>query len=225
MLRTLFGNGDITEYLKDLLLSLPIVLLAISAHEAAHGYTAYRLGDPTAKNLGRLTLNPIKHIDPIGFICMLLAGVGWANPVPINTRNFKKPRRDMALSGAAGPIANILLGMVFTLMYKFAFPALNKMYAGGMISYELGLLILDFLFIGISLNITFAIFNLLPVPPFDGSRIFYAFLPPKYYFGVMKYERYIGLVVLLLLVFGIISPIVSFVSTGIMRLMFFVFGI
>jgi len=201
------------------------VLLAISAHEAAHGYTAYRLGDPTAKNLGRLTLNPIKHIDPIGFICMLLAGVGWANPVPINTRNFKKPRRDMALSGAAGPIANILLGMVFTLMYKFAFPALNKMYAGGMISYELGLLILDFLFIGISLNITFAIFNLLPVPPFDGSRIFYAFLPPKYYFGVMKYERYIGLVVLLLLVFGIISPIVSFVSTGIMRLMFFVFGI
>ncbi len=214
-----------TEYLKDLLLSLPIVLLAISAHEAAHGYTAYRLGDPTAKNLGRLTLNPIKHIDPIGFICMLLAGVGWANPVPINTRNFKNPRRDMALSGAAGPVTNILLGALFTLIYKFSLPALNKMYASGMISYELGMLILDFIFIGISLNITFAIFNLLPVPPFDGSRIFYAFLPPKYYFGVMKYERYIGLAVLLLLVFGILSPIISFVSTGIMRLMFFVFGI
>ena len=101
-----------------MLLSLPIVFLALSVHETAHGYVAYKLGDPTAKNLGRLTLNPIKHIDPLGFICMLLCGYGWAKPVPVNTRYFKKPKRDMALTGLAGPVSNILLALIFILILR-----------------------------------------------------------------------------------------------------------
>ena len=113
------------EYIISMLLSLPIILLVISVHETAHGYVASKLGDPTAKSLGRLTLNPLKHIDPIGFICMILCGFGWAKPVPINTRYFKKPRRDMALTGAAGPVSNLLMAVVFTLLYRLAFGILS----------------------------------------------------------------------------------------------------
>ena len=119
MLRYLLtSGGDTREYVIHILLCLPIILLALSLHETAHGFVAYKLGDPTAKNLGRLTLNPIKHLDPVGFLCMILAGFGWANPVPINTRCFKNPRRDMALSAAAGPISNFLLAVVFCGLLK-----------------------------------------------------------------------------------------------------------
>ena len=111
MFRYMLGGGDLSSYLISLLLSLPIVLLALSVHEMAHGYVAYCLGDPTARSLGRLTLNPLKHLDPYGFICMLLVGFGWANPVPVNSRYFKKPRRDIALVGLAGPLSNLLLAL------------------------------------------------------------------------------------------------------------------
>ena len=111
----------LTSLLSDLplyLLSLPVLLMAFSVHETAHGYVAYRLGDPTARSLGRLTLNPIKHIDPIGFICMMVFHVGWAKPVPINTRYFKNPKRGMALSALAGPVTNLLLGFIGCLLYS-----------------------------------------------------------------------------------------------------------
>ena len=100
------------DRLPSMLLSLPVIFLALSFHEMCHAYAAYRLGDPTARNLGRMTLNPAKHFDPIGFLCMLVLRFGWANPVPINTRNFKNPRRDMALSAAAGPLSNVLLALI-----------------------------------------------------------------------------------------------------------------
>ena len=107
MLRYLMtGGNDPKQYVIHLLLCIPIILLSLSLHETMHGYVAYKLGDPTAKNLGRLTLNPLKHLDPLGFLCMLLMGFGWANPVPINTRYFKNPRRDMAISAIAGPLSN-----------------------------------------------------------------------------------------------------------------------
>ena len=113
--------GIINSFLSDLpmyLLSLPVLLLAFSVHETAHGYVAYRLGDPTAHSLGRLTLNPIKHIAPLGFICMMLFHVGWAKPVPINTRYFKKPKRDMALTGAAGPLSNLALALIHLVLLR-----------------------------------------------------------------------------------------------------------
>ena len=111
-------SGNFRYFIISLLLSLPIVLLSLSVHETAHGYAAMKLGDPTARNLGRLTLNPAKHIDPIGFICMVLFGFGWAKPVPINTRYFKNPKRDMALTGLAGPVSNLLLALLFAILLR-----------------------------------------------------------------------------------------------------------
>ncbi len=112
--------SSLIENLPIILLGLPAVLLALSFHEMCHAFAANKLGDPTARSLGRMTLNPFKHIDPIGFICMLLFHFGWANPVPINTRYFKKPRRDMALSSAAGPLSNLLLGIISALVLRLA---------------------------------------------------------------------------------------------------------
>ncbi len=224
MLRYLLTDGsDPKAYIIHLLLCLPIILISLSLHEAAHGYAAYKLGDPTAKNFGRLTLNPLKHLDPIGFICMLLAGFGWANPVPINTRNFKKPRRDMALSAAAGPVSNLLLATVFCALLK-VFTIVSPLVLTSN-EYSANVLYFSFLFLyyGISMNLTLAVFNLLPVPPLDGSRLLYVFLPPKYYFGVMKYERFISLAIMLLLLFGVLSPIISFVTRNLMNLLFLIF--
>ncbi len=225
MLRHLLSyGGDPRSYIIDLLLSLPIILLSLSLHEAAHGYVAYKLGDPTARNFGRLTLNPAKHLDPIGFLCMLLAGIGWAKPVPVNSRNFKKPKRDMALTSAAGPISNLLLAVIFTGLLRLFFALLPYMTLindkNAMIIYCIYLL----LYYGISLNLTLAVFNLLPIPSFDGSRLLFLFLPSKYYFSIMKYERYISLIFMVLLFLGVLSPVISFVRGGLMNLLFMAFG-
>lgn len=119
MLTSLLRSGmDYREIIIYLLLFIPIFLISFSVHEAAHAYTAWKLGDPTARNLGRLTLNPLKHLDPIGTVAMLLIGIGYGKPVPINSRYFKKPKRDMAISSAAGPLSNLLLAVIGTLLYN-----------------------------------------------------------------------------------------------------------
>ena len=187
-------------FLSDILLmllSLPVVLVALSVHESAHGYAAYRLGDPTAHSLGRITLNPIKHFDLFGFLAMLVFHVGWAKPVPVNARYFKNPRNGFAIVGAAGPVSNLLLALIHLLALRLVMLPATNAFRNGTLPEGVGLtalaILVYILYMGVAMNVILAIFNLIPLPPFDGSRIFYAFLPPKWYFGVMKYERYIML--------------------------------
>jgi Zn-dependent protease len=217
----IFGNGSIQGYIISTLLTLPIILFSLSFHEMAHGYAAYKMGDPTAKNFGRLTLNPLKHLDPIGALCMLIAGFGWAKPVPINARNFKNPRIGMAISGAAGPLSNLLLALISALLLKLVIEV--SFFAR--LSTIIVSLLITFLLISVQLNISLAVFNLLPVPPLDGSRILYVFLPPKLYFGVMKYERIIYLILMGALMLGLLSGIMNFITTWIMRGIFFIVGL
>lgn len=209
----------ITSFIQNLpiyLLSLPIILLALSVHETAHGYVAYKLGDHTAKNYGRLTLNPIKHIDIFGFISMLLFHIGWAKPVPVNSRYFKKPKRDMAITGAAGPVSNLLLAVVFLIILRISMIFIAKHYLGEAVAVAVGTatastaytamsLLVYILNMGVTLNISLAIFNMLPFPPFDGSRIFYVFLPEKIYFKIMKYEQIIMIVLMVVLFLGFLD--------------------
>jgi Zn-dependent protease len=207
-----------------LLLSLPVILFSLSLHETAHGYVAYKLGDRTAYNLGRLTLNPAKHIDPIGFLMMMIAGFGWAKPVPINSRNFRNPRVGMALTGAAGPLSNLLLALLNVIFLRLSYEFLWLKFGGSRFAVYIRILML-FLYIAISLNITLAVFNLLPVPPLDGSRIFYVFLPTKIYFGIMKYEKIISIVLLALLFFGVLSGLIFILSDWLMAGMFSIVGL
>lgn len=225
MLKHLLGDGDIQSYIIQLLLSLPVCLLALSVHETAHGYVAYRLGDPTAHSMGRLTLNPIKHLDPIGFLCMVLFGFGWAKPVPINTRYFKNPKRDMALTGVAGPISNLLLALVFALAMKLFYLTNVFAHIQNNTVFIMALCFHIFLQRGIYLNVALAVFNLLPVPPMDGSRLLFAVLPSKLYFKIMRYEQYIYIAVLVLLALGVLSPIINFLTNAVVRLIFLLFAI
>ena len=198
MLLSLLQSGFDKFVLIQLLLSLPIIIFALSVHETAHGWVAYKLGDSTAKNLGRLTLNPIKHLNLFGFLSMLILGIGWANPVPINTRNFKNPRWGMALSGIAGPVSNFLISLISYVAYmltQFVLILTGHIEA----PHILVTVLLLFLELSAYLNLSLAIFNLIPVPPFDGSRFIYIFLPAKWYFKVMQYERFTGIAIMIVL--------------------------
>jgi len=184
-----------------------VLLTAIPIHEAAHAYVADKMGDPTGKYMGRLTLNPMAHFDLWGSVAMLVAGIGWAKPVPINPRNFREPKKGMAISAAAGPISNLIVAAISLAVAKLF------MYA----NYGMGVnTVLSTLFqifsVMCSINISLAIFNLIPIPPFDGSRIFNYFLPDKYYFKVMEYEQYIVIGLMILLFTGILDLPLSIIS-------------
>ncbi len=211
--------------LSELLIRIPVVLTALIVHEIAHGYVAFRLGDPTARNFGRLSLNPLKHLDPIGTICMLLFQFGWARPVPINSRHFKKPRRDIALTALAGPVANFILGFIGVLLFKVSLALFSALPPATGFALNLETVWVTFLSAWISMNVYLGVFNMLPVPPLDGSRIFLTFLPPKYYFGVMKYERYIILGIFVALYIGLLDGVLSFLGNSLISGMLFIVGL
>ena len=192
-------------YLIDLLLSLPAVLLSLTLHECAHGWVAYRLGDPTAKDLGRLTLNPIRHLDPIGAISLLIFRIGWAKPVPINPRNFKRPRAGMALTAAAGPITNFLIAFVSTFFLLLSYNGGEKIPVTSAVTSFFALFLyylFRFFYLLQVMNIALALFNLLPLPPLDGSRLLTLILPRRAAFWVVRHERQILIFVLIWMIGG-----------------------
>lgn len=198
----LFGNfGNITEFFNIALMRIIPALLCITIHELAHGYAAYKLGDPTAKDLGRLTLNPIKHIDPVGLLMMLLIGFGWAKPVPVDIRSFKHPKWYMAITAFAGPFSNILLAIaVMFILGLVATPlgvlvGYNSLFV--MFTSDLGGTIYILIRNTVQLSVGLAVFNMLPIPPLDGSKVLFSLLPDYMYFKVLRYERY-GIILLLI---------------------------
>ena len=190
------------ESIVEIALSALAVLLILTIHEYSHAYAAYRLGDNTAKRLGRLTLNPIKHLDPLGALCMIFFRFGWATTVPINPRNFKKPKRDFAIVALAGPLSNMIFAFFSALLYLLLVAIFINVTFPSEFLLQAFLNLLTFVFIFHQINIGIGLFNLIPIPPLDGSRILNVVLPPKYYFGIMKYERQIYFVLIGWLILG-----------------------
>ncbi len=170
--------------IQGIILSAPAILFGLTIHEFSHGWVAWRLGDPTAKMMGRLTLNPLKHLDPVGTIALFLFRFGWAKPVPIDTRNFRHPTRDMAISSLAGPAANLLTAAVAGLILR----ALFLFNVGGFVTILTSYFVL--------FNLILCFFNLIPIPPLDGSRLVYHLLPSRLAAGYASLERY-GFIILI----------------------------
>ena len=181
------------SYLLNIVLSVVPALLCITFHEVSHGWVAYRLGDPTAKDAGRLTLNPLKHIDMMGLLMMVVFKFGWAKPVPVNMMRFRNPKRGMALTALAGPVSNVLLAYIAVVLYM-ALAAVYYVKAAAWLSY-----VLTFLYCVQLISAGLAVFNIFPIPPLDGSKVLFALLPDAAYAKLMRYERY-GMILLLVLV-------------------------
>lgn len=204
------------SYLINILLQMIPAVICFSIHELSHGYMAYRLGDDTAKKQGRLTLNPIKHIDPIGFLMLVFMGFGWAKPVSVDMRKFRNPKLGMAATAFAGPASNLLLSLLLMPVYG-AFLAL-----GTGLSDTLYYYISQILMFTIYLSISLAVFNLVPIPPLDGSKIIEAVLPERIYYQIMRYERYGMIVLFIALWSGVLSGPLSKVTFWIFENMLYV---
>lgn len=204
----------ISSYIQEIALLVVPVLFSITFHEVSHGYAAFRLGDPTARNAGRLTLNPISHIDPVGLLVLVVTRmIGWAKPVPVDPRYFKNPRQDMMWVSLAGPASNLLLAVVFAVISRMVPPIAQLSFL-----YPLAIM-LQFMIV---INVGLAVFNLIPIPPLDGSHILQGLLPYEMARSYSKIEPY-GFIILLVLVFTrtvnvVIFPVIDFITGLLMRI-------
>lgn len=195
--------------IKELIYLIPAILIAVSLHEFAHGYVSYKLGDPTPKATGRLSLNPLAHLDPVGTICLLFFHFGWAKPVQVNPYYYKDKKRGMALVGLAGPMMNFLIALICA----FAIEVILKVtggYGGDVIVFIFKLFNYTYI-----INIGLGVFNLIPFPPLDGAKIIGALLPEEKYFKFMKYERYGQLIIFALLMFNFLDGPLMIARRGI----------
>ena len=204
--------------MENFLLKLSVMLvpgmLAIVCHEVSHGYVAWRFGDPTARMLGRLTLNPLKHIDIIGNLMIFFVGIGWAKPVPVVYENLHNPRRDMIWVAAAGPITNITLAIISAFALRALVAIANSAASASTMSLFLEPLVLMLAF-SVYINLLLAIFNMIPVPPLDGGRVLSGLLPHRQASALARIEPY-GMIIIILLVF--FTNIFSYVISPVLRL-------
>lgn len=219
-------RGMSGSYLLGLLLTLPGVIIAITFHEFAHAYAAYKLGDDTPRMQGRLNLNPLSHMDPIGFVLLIFAHIGWGKPVRINPRNFDRKysmSAGEAIVSVAGPVMNFVLALVFTIIY---FVVLK--FIPGIMLTQWGGVIITILTSTIVVNVGLGVFNLIPLPPLDGSKIFRNFMSYNVKEWLDRYERVFYIIFLVLWITGlageIISPIITYIANGLVSLVGMLFG-
>ncbi|MFH1213949.1 MAG: site-2 protease family protein [Candidatus Neomarinimicrobiota bacterium] len=188
--------------LQIIVLLIPPILLALTFHEYMHGWAAYKYGDPTAKMAGRLTMNPIAHLDPIGTLMLFLVHFGWARPVPVDPRYFRNPKRDMLVVALAGPVANMILALLSGLIVRLFRAGYMNFLPLNIIQPAYTMIILS-----LQINLALAIFNLLPVPPLDGSKVLFGLVPHRYEYQVEWLERYGGYFLMAIIVIGMVTNI------------------
>lgn len=190
--------SNLSYQLINLIIRFAFFAISISVHECAHAYAAYRLGDSTAKDQGRITLNPLKHLDPLGTLMIFLISFGWAKPTPVNAMYFKDRKKGVMITSLAGPMSNLLFAIVLAFPYVYF---RSNLYT------TVNIYLYNIFAIGLSLNIALAIFNMLPIPPLDGSKILSGILPSRQYYKMLEYENYIVIAFVILMFTGILGRI------------------
>ena len=207
---------SLQSFIETYVFIIPVILISLPFHEFAHALTAYALGDQTAKRAGRLTLNPLAHLDPLGALCTLLFHFGWAKPVPVNPSLMRNRKAGFALVALAGPVSNLILAFVFAGILKVMTLSITSTSATMDAIFKIVQLFIE-------VNVGLAIFNLIPIPPLDGSRILAFFLPPTLEMYYYKYEKYLFLVVIALLFFGVLTGPLDFLINSVLTSMAMLF--